>query len=498
MPAAFTREEWIAKTSLSAKFVRKLRQSWEGDDFSRRVDYFVSLAEPKPRASGASPGFQASRPWSSLLSIAARLMVDFSSLHLLPQTENTPSIARDFFMLIQRPWIPSSRNRRVRLASFLLATSFATFAWLAPNALAQKTDNWTDSTGEKTVVAEFVKLEGIQLTLRKADGKEIVLPLSKLDDKSRLKARAMAKNGGGSSSTDASATGTSTTSNKVAPAKSSEPVAFPSNPSAQEFMDIVIRELKKDNSMVIWDALPASKQKEVQDIVKLASTRIEQKTLNLIKKFRGDLLTALKGKKQFILNSKSIPIPPDQKPVLVKSYDAIVGVIEAYIPIEWMDLSYLQNSDIRDILSAYMDNVANKADALRNTLPDDSPFKAILMSKPQSASVESLSSTSANVTFVVPGTPSAPVMFVLSDGRWLPEAMVKNWDDSMAQVKGALEAANPKQIHTQVGGALLFANGLLGSISTAETQEEFDERVQELMGMAAGMGGGMPRPGPGF
>ena len=37
-------------------------------------------------------------------------------------------------------------------------------------------------TGEKTLTAEFVKLEGVQLTLRKADEKEIVIPLNKLED----------------------------------------------------------------------------------------------------------------------------------------------------------------------------------------------------------------------------------------------------------------------------------------------------------------------------
>ncbi len=401
-------------------------------------------------------------------------------------------------MFLQLPWTASRRTMRARFASLMLATGVATFSLMAPNVFGQKTDNWTDSTGEKTVVAEFVKLEGIKLTLRKADGKEIVLPLSKLDDKSRLKARAMAKNASDSStsSTDTSS-GDGSSSGSKSSAKSTEPVSFPANPSAQEFIDIVIRELKNDNPIVIWDALPASKQKEVEGIVKLASTRIEQKTLNLIKKFRGELLTTLKNKKQFILNSKTLPMQPDQKLILTKSYDSIVSMAEATIPIEWMDVSYLQNSDVRDMLSGYVGNLASKANALQKSLPDDGPYKAMVIPKPDSASAESLSSNSANMTFVLPGGKGSPVKYVLSEGRWLPERMVSDWDQAMAQAKGVLESANPKQIHTQVGSALLFANGLLGSISTAETQEEFDERIVELMGMAR-MGGGMPAPAAGF
>ena len=402
-------------------------------------------------------------------------------------------------MFLQLPWTSSRRTMRARFASLMLATGVATFSLMAPNVFGQKADNWTDSTGEKTVVAEFVKLEGVKLTLRKADGKEIVLPLSKLDDKSRLKARALAKNGSdsSSSSTDSSSGDGSSSGSKSSTTKSTEPVAFPSNPSAQEFIDIVIRELKNDNPIVIWDALPASKQKEVEEVVKLASTRVEQKTLNLIKKFRGELLTTLKSKKQFVLNSKSLPMQPDQKLLLTKSYDSIVSMVEATIPIEWMDLSYLQNSDVRDMLSGYVGNLASKANALQSILPADGPFKVMVLPKPESAKAENLSSTSANVTFELPGGQGVPVMYVLSEGRWLPEGMISNWDQAMTQAKGVLQSANPKQIHTQVGQALLFANGLLGSISTAETQEEFDERIVELMGMA-NMGGGMPAPAAGF
>jgi SLA1 homology domain 1, SHD1 len=401
-------------------------------------------------------------------------------------------------MFLQLPWTSSRRITQARFASLMLATGVATFSMMAPNVFGQKSDNWTDSTGERTVAAEFVKLEGVKLTLRKADGKEIVLPLSKLDDKSRLKARAMAKNASDSSSSSTeTASDGSSSGGKSSSAKSTEPVSFPSNPSAQEFMDIIIRELKNDNSIVIWDALPASKQKELEEVVKLASTRIEQKTLNLIKKFRGELLTTLKNKKQFVLNSKALPLQPDQKLILAKSYDPIVSMIEATIPIEWMDASYLQNSEIRDMLSGYVDNLMNKSNALQKSLPDDGPLKAMFKTKPESARVESLSSNSANVTFELPGGQGVPVKYVLSEGRWLPEEMVSNWDRAMTQAKGVLESANPKQIHTQVGQALLFANGLLGSVSTAETQEEFDERIVELMGMAS-MGGGMPAPAAGF
>jgi len=365
------------------------------------------------------------------------------------------------------------------------------FAFSATAAVAQ--DGWTDSAGGKTISAEFVKLDGVQLTLRKPDGKEVVIALSKLDDKSRLKARAMAKNGVKPSA------GVITDNVTSEAAKSTGPVPFPTNPSAKEFVDIVTKELNNKNSIVVWDALPVSKQKQVQAIVKLASTKIEQRTLNQVKRFRSDLLTALKSKKQFILNSPAIPISPDQKQQLTSSYDSIVALIEGSLPEQWMDSSYLQQTDLREIATNYIDNINVKSKDLEKTLASGSPFIAMINQTLPLPKVESADSKEAMIAFPLPGMPPNAIKFVLSDGRWLPEALLASWDQAMMQAKTVLEKADPKEIHKGVGQGLLFANGLLGTISTAETQQDFDDAIGQLMGMAQmipGLGGGMAPGGP--
>lgn len=380
----------------------------------------------------------------------------------------------------------SFRSRLFRATLVLFAINACDFS--ASTALAQErsqpTEGWTDSSGEKTLKAEFVKLDGVHLTLRKSDGTEVVIPLSKLDDKSRLKARAMSKSGAATAS-----------------AKSSAPVVFPANPTAQEFVDIIVREIKNENPIVAWDALPTSKQNQIQEVVKLAATRVEQRTLNVVKKFRGDLFTALKGKKQFILGSSAIPIPSDQKEVLKNSYDAIVGLLEAYIPNEWLDASYLQQADVRDLLFGYVNNVIRNAKEVEKTLPSNSPIKSMLSQSSIEAKVESISSTEAMITFVVPGQPESPTKFVLSEGRWLPATLLDNWDQSMGQARGILGQLDSKVIHQSVAQAMIFPIGLLGSISSAETQQDFDDAIGQLAGLAqmmSGLGGGAaPPPGAG-
>jgi len=390
-------------------------------------------------------------------------------------------------MVPQCPWKSLSSLSRIFATWFALTATLVSFSMTAASASAQDrpqaTEGWTDSSGEKTLTAEFVKLEGVQLTLRKADGTEIVIPLNKLDDKSRLKARAMAKNGG-----------------KAPLAKSTEPASFPSRPTAQEFMDIILRELKNENPMVIWDALPASKQKQVQEVVKLASSRVEQRTMNLVKKFRTDLLSALRSKKQFVLNSGDIPIPPDKKDALAKSYDPLVALLEACLPVEWLDTSYLQQAEMRDLLSSYVHNIVIKAKDVEKSMAGNNPLIPMMNYAVIEAKVEEVSAKEAMITLVVPGQPETPTKFLLSDGRWLPEALLGSWDQQMGQATVGLGQVDPKVIHQTVGQGLIFANGLLGTISTAETQQDFDEAIGQLMGMAQmipGIGGGLAPPGPG-
>ncbi len=376
--------------------------------------------------------------------------------------------------------------------SLAIPLSLPFIAMCPQDSLAQEkpavTQSWTDSTGKRTVEAEFVKLDGIQLLLRKTDGNEVTLPLYKLDDKSRLRARSIAKYG---------------LSAPATPSETAKVVEFPATVTAVEFKDIILRELKNKNPMVLWDALPATKQKQVEDLVQLASTRIEQRTLDLVKNFRKTLLEALTTKKQFFLNSKVLPIPPDQRPLLEKSYDSAVELVEAMVPADFLEVKSLQETNVRDLLGGYVANVAAKSDALDRLMPTDSPLKAVNTLIPDDVAIQNISAS--QVMAVGMGK------FVLSEGRWLPEEMLKSWNQGMGQATQAVQSADPKAIHKAVSQGMFAANLSMGAFIAAETQQDFDEAMQQIMGLgdafmqgvtqgmnrarAAGPGGFGPGPG---
>jgi hypothetical protein len=405
-----------------------------------------------------------------------------------------------------------NQNRQWSKAfALVLATgAFSTCGILDSSLLfsQEKTQSWTDSTGKKNIEADFVRLNGVSLILRKPDGQEITVPLSKLDDKSRLRARALAKappsrpKGAEKDSSDTSSGSSPEDASKSPKEWASEtPVVFEENQTAEQFIAVLGQELKKQNVLVFWDLLPSKKQSEAQELVRLASTRIEPRTLDLIKRFRNDLLGALRSKKEFVLNSKAIPIPSEQAEQLETSYDGIVDLLGAALPEDLLTASTLQNSELRDIARKYINNLMAKSEELNRLIPDDSPLKLKAVGREWNFNFQVDSSTQyeAMISAIAPGqTNRVPEKFTFTDGRWLPAELVQSWDSAMASATTGLQSADPKQIHKQIGQALLIVNGVLSSISTAETQQEFDEAIQQLVGlvqMRMSMGGGGPPGG---
>jgi len=63
----------------------------------------------------------------------------------------------------------------------------------APAAAPSRTRTWKDATGKFSIEAEFVSLDGDAITLKRTDGKQLTVPLSKLSDADQAAARQLAK-----------------------------------------------------------------------------------------------------------------------------------------------------------------------------------------------------------------------------------------------------------------------------------------------------------------
>jgi hypothetical protein len=277
----------------------------------------------------------------------------------------------------------------------------------------------------------------------------------------------------------------------------------------KEFIDLVFKETSQDNYIVMWDAMPASKQKQLEELMVEFARKVDPRSFDMIRKTRNSLVEILRKQQKFILNSSVLAMPPDVRQEFEPVYPAMVDVADHLVAKELLDGKRMQQGNMRGLLDTYLTRLLKSVEKAIVALPTDNPIRsqyedAKILNKPN-WTVEKTSSTSATLSIPpAPGgpPPPPPIALVLSEGRWLPEDLVKNWDMGISQAKGFIATMNPEQIQQGITTGMFVVNAPLNSLKNAKSQEEFDKVLGELAGLASGFGqmagpGGLGAGGPG-
>jgi hypothetical protein len=328
--------------------------------------------------------------------------------------------------------------------------------------------SWTDVTGKFKVEATFVRIDQQNVVLKKADGKEISVPLSKLNEESRRRATEAAK----SKATVGSPTTGKSTSSAATPSKptlstSSTAIAIPANLEAKPFVDFLVQQAKEGRPIVLWDAMPAKYHNDINRVVKLAAEKVD---------------------------------PTLVKPVVNTLYDPTVDLIEAYIPADLLDPKQLSQGNLRPVLESYLTRVAQKAKALEAAVPkESSAYEIVKSANWENFQYEVESSSGDSATLVVKGAnaPEQRVELVRVEDRWLPQPMAAGWDANIEQAIQQLGKITPQsmtQAKQSMQMPMALVGGVVNGLLQANDQASFDEAVAGIMSMIP-MGGGMGMPG---
>ncbi len=181
--------------------------------------------------------------------------------------------------------------------------------------------SWTDSTGKRTIEATFLRMEKDQVILKKSDGKEVKIPLTKLNPTSQkqawdtaaaLKAKTNPANPKimkDSPTSPAPKAGDLPVERIPVEEKqyvSLNPIAFPENVPAKEYVDFVISKLRQHDYIVLWDMLPTNLQKEFEEAVQLSMQKADKDVAGQVSRSKTDAISVLRQKKDFILNHPAV------------------------------------------------------------------------------------------------------------------------------------------------------------------------------------------------
>ncbi len=357
---------------------------------------------------------------------------------------------------------------------------------------------WTDATGKFKVEATFVRIDQQNVILKRSDGKEISVPLSKLNEESRKRATEAAKKKAPTASKPTTKSSSPVTNSSKVPASTSS-IAIPANLDPKQFLDFLIQQAKEERAIVLWDAMPVKYQNDVNRVVKLAAEKVDPSMVKPVLNISGDLIKVLRTKKNFVLNSPMIKKVLKDERLANTLYDPAVDLVEAYLPIDFLDPQQLKKGDLRPILEKYLNRVIQKAKALEAAVPKESQAYAMVKSANWESfryEIESASNDSATLVIKRDDSPEQRLELVRVEGRWLPKAMVADWDKNIGQAIQALEKLTPQamaQAKQSMQMPIMMVGGAINGFLQANDQASFDQAVGAVMSMIP-MGGGMPMP----
>ncbi|HAV13231.1 MAG TPA: hypothetical protein DCX06_07055 [Opitutae bacterium] len=280
-------------------------------------------------------------------------------------------------------------------------------------------------------------------------------------------------------------------------AEASAELVIPDAPD--EAMQLIFSELAKGNGGIVWQAMPASYQSDVNTIVQLAGTKIDAEMYDTTIALLGRIGQVADKQQAFIVNSQFTKSSPEQKAKLEQALPSMLQLFEVVTTSDLATSAGLQSFDGQKFFDTTVSDLAKLSIEL-SKLEDSEQLTLEDLGQAEFSTVE-LSDLAATLKVAAGGQEQTEMLTKVED-RWVPADLAADWSTNMAQGIAQLEAISPEQMTAskpQMMTVIAMLDGVLTQIESAKTQEAFDESLQgammPLMGMmmmGQGMGGAAP------
>jgi hypothetical protein len=361
----------------------------------------------------------------------------------------------------------SNMNARCYESVQFILVSVLLFA--AANAAFGET--WTDRTGNFSVEATFVKVEGHSVVLRKADGSLINVPIDRLSDDSRATAKRLY---------EAQKNAVSETQDNK---RFGELVAgYPVDGTFKQVGDYISQEARRGNFGVAYLLLTKKGQAffDRADVRNELATMIKQYDVagSSLESTLDELVTLLTTKKKFILQSSVMrAMTPDGYRHFAENYDDFAATFKACRDLV-RDRHAIETQKTSEFFQKHANQIGKHARKFAFELPASIPEFPL----PDKGRL-SQSGDTGELAFDFP-----PVIhkWRLVDGYWVPEIFAYSDEELLGDQPPILEElrrynAQPVDLAliTKVGIIQGFASRAMQPMIAAKNQAEFDRAFQE-------------------
>lgn len=262
-------------------------------------------------------------------------------------------------------------------------------------------------------------------------------------------------------------------------------VAIPDEPSAA--MRTIADEVIAGNSSILWRAMPASYQTDINSIAQLAGSKVDPEIYEMIFVLIGRLAEVADEQKLFVLNTNLGGEKPAELIAGIEAaWPSIISFVQTIVTSSISSSAGLRAFDGQLFSEQTLSALYNYSNDLAALSDEENPFGNL-----QFDSLKTLESTDSTAVIEVTFTNGDVKTedFTKVENRWVPAVIANNWSTEVAAGKRQLEAISPEEMAKNkplIMGMITMLDGILSQLEIAETQEQFDQALRGAM-MPIGM-----------
>jgi hypothetical protein len=261
----------------------------------------------------------------------------------------------------------------------------------------------------------------------------------------------------------------------------------PAPATADEAVRQVLSGLADGRPEVLWYALPASYQQDINDLVHEAAERTDPELWNRSFGVLGKVSRVLHEKQEFILDHPMIASQVADRKEADRNWKAVVGMFDTIVKSDLADVDTVKNMDVGVFLATTGGTFMGQLEKAASMTEDNA--WAEFTSKMRSMQIEVVSAEgdSATLRMQPEGEQAVEQHFTRVEGKWILADMAAEWDDTIANARESLVNATGQQDAATQQMALMqlgMVESALDGILAADTGEEFNASIGGIMGMA--------------
>ena len=212
-------------------------------------------------------------------------------------------------------------------------------------------------------------------------------------------------------------------------------VSVPDTPDGM--MNTVVKELSNKNPGVLWDAMPASYQTDLESIVHEAAGKMDAEVYDKAFVVLNKALDVLKNKKDFILGLPMLQSPmfPVKGDDLKANWDGVVDVLSILASSDLKSLSSVKSLDVGDFLRSTGGKLMKRAEELTALSPDPEMKKVWTILNTFNAEIVSTEGDTAKIKISAEGEKPDEIDMVKVEGKWVPKDMAEGWKNFIEEMK---------------------------------------------------------------